>query len=1299
MTEKKRVFVVEISPVVADDGSTQKFLFSTKAFGTLSTDTPPNTRVRNCLRNPGTFTRNLFANARVTGVITPDYGNIILANRVPEKGGPGELDDWVDYGLAGSVVNVYWGVPGDAYPSAWTFVYTAFCHSFVADATEVVLRLRDQLQLLDQPLVAESFAGTGGLEGTGGVSKPKQWVSGDPGFIEPILLDVNKQIYFVQSTGTYLGSPTALTDTSDSAWGLFEGGSRLTHDGLTPYASLDQLQTVEPPSGKFRYYLGPSNPLLSSWYDGPVYFRLGTPPVTDLRVFPVGVPSSTDMIAWGGAYGSFTVPNLAIKAGVSREDVDTDHAIGVTSRLVNDSTSYLEVMADSALSEQGWFGFNRLGVFHSGHLLDPADNEFYYGISSGAGIPAPASNPTTSLHTFDADKVLNLRREPVAGMEVPIWNVTLNAGDTWPSALVTGVSPQMKDYLTRTPKWLTTSGVSSSTLLANPGAAKDIVEIHSRVLQNSFSCRLWLERYFVLYGGRRHFFTFTVPMSDALLALDMHDVVTLRGSRYGLSAGKKFRIISLTLDCSTPVPHITYGLWGGTAGQYTGAIGGGTGGGGGGGGGGSGVDIGTTLPSRQLGDFTGSMIGTVSVSDVNPPPYADPNCSLYYNNMKAFIEFNGTAGATSFADSGPQGLTLTGTATYAALDTTIKKFGSASLKILNLTSDGASIANTSALGNTAGQPISIQCWFYVDVWPASAVAQLFDLYNSAGSTGAWVGFRGTSGNLRLTWNFGAGGSPTGSIVISMNAWHHMALEDPGDGSVTLYLDGAIDSTFVASTFSRATSNKLCIGGYHAYGAATSASGEEFYVDAFEYVSGHQVYLSTFTPPTSPTYALQCIANGASELSQVGVMGDFTGQMVAVASFDPNFSSLVLLLHLDGTNGAATTVDSSTNPKTVTVLGSATLSTSQVKFGATSLTASATGSVQNGLQITDSTEFDFGSQDFTFGFWFYAATLPNTMNLISMPVTGGTITLFVNTTGQLRLQWTDSLGSFDDTTASTYITSTWSYIELVRRGNSVELWIDRFMVLKEARGGAFTINCSGNWYIGCASAANTTNLNGYIDEFALYVGVAVPTVTHLPGSATDPNWANTTLFMTGGSFADSSSFNKTITTSGSPSANVTAAADVLDDAVYKGAASAYFKAAMGTDGNLTGDFTIEMFLINGSQCAFCSVAGVYLYNDSFQGYGGSSVGSTTNLNSFDRVHVAITRSGTTIRSFVNGKLKNTQTSGATVDLQDIRFGYYIPNTNLYWTGAWDDIKITNGVARYTSDFLLGAVPTEPSFPLI
>lgn len=890
MTEKKRVFVVEISPVVADDGSTQKFLFSTKAFGTRSTDTPPNTRVRNCLLNPGTFKRNLFANARVTGVITPDYGNIILANKVPVDGGPGELDDWVDYGLSGCMVNVYWGVPGDAYPSAWTFVYTAFCHSFVADATEVVLRLRDQLQMLDQPLVTESFSGTGGLEGTGGVSKPKQWVAGDPGFIEPILLDVNKQIYYVQSTGTYLASPTSLTDTSNTAWGLFEGGSRLTHDGTTPYDSLAQLQSVEPPSGKFRYYFGSANPLLSGWYDGPVYFRLGTPPTTDLRVFPIGVPTSTDMTAWGGAYGSFTIPNLAIRAGVSRDQVDTTDAIPVSSRLVNDSATYLDVLADSALSVQGWFGFNRLGIFRSGYLLDPTDNEFYYGLSSGAGISPPAANPTSSLHTFDADRVTDLRREPVSGMEAPVWNVTLNAGDTWPSALVTGVTPQMKDYLTRTPKWLTTSGVSSSTLLANPGAAKDIVELHSRVLQNSFSCRLWLERYFVLYGGRRHFFTFSVPMTDELLALDMHDVVTLQGSRYGLSAGKKFRIISLTLDCSLKVPRISFGLWGGTAGQYTGAIGGGTGdGGGGGGGGGGGVDIGTTLPSRQLGNFTGSMWGTVGVADVNPNPYVDNNCSLYYNNMKVYLEFDGTNGATSFADSSSQALTLTGTATYAALDTSKQAFGSASLKILNTSSDGASIANTSALGNIGTAPVSFELWFYIDTWPANVSMQLFDLYSSGASVGAWVGVKGTSSTLHLTWNFGAGGSPTGSILISMGVWHHLAVIADGAGAIQIYLDGVLDTSIGVGNFQRASSNKLCIGGYHAYGAATSASGEVYYIDQFEYVVGYATRTGTFPPPVYPTYAVQCIANGAAVESQVGQMGDFTGVMTGLVVTPPGLT--------------------------------------------------------------------------------------------------------------------------------------------------------------------------------------------------------------------------------------------------------------------------------------------------------------------------------------------------------------------------------------------------------------------------
>jgi hypothetical protein len=116
MSERKRVFVLEFSPVVASDGSTQTFLFSTQGFSTGAADTPSNTKVKPFLANPGSLKRDLFSDARVTGAIKPNYGNVVLRNPVQTKGGSGELDAWVDYGLAGTRIKCYWGVPGDTYP-------------------------------------------------------------------------------------------------------------------------------------------------------------------------------------------------------------------------------------------------------------------------------------------------------------------------------------------------------------------------------------------------------------------------------------------------------------------------------------------------------------------------------------------------------------------------------------------------------------------------------------------------------------------------------------------------------------------------------------------------------------------------------------------------------------------------------------------------------------------------------------------------------------------------------------------------------------------------------------------------------------------------------------------------------------------------------------------------------------------------------------------------------------------------------------------------------------------------------
>ena len=86
--------------------------------------------------------------------------------------------------------------------------------------------------------------------------------------------------------------------------------------------------------------------------------------------------------------------------------------------------------------------------------------------------------------------------------------------------------------------------------------------------------------------------------------------------------------------------------------------------------------------------------------------------------------------------------------------------------------------------------------------------------------------------------------------------------------------------------------------------------------------------------------------------------------------DPNFTSVVLLCHFDGTNGQATTTDSSPSAHSVLIQGTqSSLSTAQKKFGTASLITNAGGlgyaSTSSGL-----TDFQFGSGQFTVEAWVY-----------------------------------------------------------------------------------------------------------------------------------------------------------------------------------------------------------------------------------------------------------------------------------------------------------------------------------------
>lgn len=494
-------YVATTSARVTKSTATQ--YVATSGWTTTPADRPSQTHIPARLKSAGTFQRELFSGRRVAGRSTASFGELVIAND------DGAYDAWLGYGVAGGTVTVRWGEESDAYPSGYSTVYVGRVQSLVADFTSLRVRLRDSLELLDRPVVTQSFAGTGGLEGSTAVAgKLKQWVSSDPGYIEPILIDAATQLYFVQSTGS--GGVGA-------SFKLYVGGVEITRGADYPDAAT--CISTAPAAGQCRFWFGPGG-------DGSVYVRLDAAPAFDVRVYALGYNAAS---AW-----SFT--GLAAVAGIT----GGTGSLAIGAQIVDDgSTTYADVMADACTAQFGYFGMTRLGVFTCGVFSTP---------------------DVTAMASFGIHNAWNWERQPIQDMDVPVWSVSVSAGTTWPSNVQASATDTLKDYMSRTPVWCSFAGNQSSTLTDNPGADAVSIELRGRHFQNSTQQATFLADYFARFGSRRDFFQCTVQMTDAMLDLELHDTVEIKLPRFSLSAGRNMRIVTQRIDCDRR--EITFGLWG-----------------------------------------------------------------------------------------------------------------------------------------------------------------------------------------------------------------------------------------------------------------------------------------------------------------------------------------------------------------------------------------------------------------------------------------------------------------------------------------------------------------------------------------------------------------------------------------------------------------------------------------------------------------------------------------------------------------------------------------------------------------
>lgn len=209
--------------------------------------------------------------------------------------------------------------------------------------------------------------------------------------------------------------------------------------------------------------------------------------------------------------------------------------------------------------------------------------------------------------------------------------------------------------------------------------------------------------------------------------------------------------------------------------------------------------------------------------------------------------------------------------------------------------------------------------------------------------------------------------------------------------------------------------------------------------------------------------------------------------------DPNFASVVALLHMDGANGSSAFTDNSPLALTWTRANQAQISTAQSKFGGAS---GLFDGVDDRVRPTANAGFNL-TGDFTIEGWsYYDSTASNSSRRIIDLLGANTCYIYrVNTT-------TLAVNVAGSTESGSAASDTWVYFALARSGTAVRFFINGAQV-------GSTITSSATLGSSVTAPALGDDLNsrtwkGWIDELRITKGVARYTSNFTPPSAAFPN---------------------------------------------------------------------------------------------------------------------------------------------------------------------------------------------------
>ena len=200
---------------------------------------------------------------------------------------------------------------------------------------------------------------------------------------------------------------------------------------------------------------------------------------------------------------------------------------------------------------------------------------------------------------------------------------------------------------------------------------------------------------------------------------------------------------------------------------------------------------------------------------------------------------------------------------------------------------------------------------------------------------------------------------------------------------------------------------------------------------------------------------------------------------------PGASETVLMFDFEGSNNDTSTTDRSSTGHTATFNGHAKISTTQKKYGDSSLYLDGNGDY---LSLADHADWTFGTGDFTWEFWvrFNNVTSSGYYILAANADSAGFFLFRWDGGGGGSGNWSYGFTAGGNNWADTLSADTWYHVAVVRSSGDIKVFRDG---VEKGSAWTHTTSLDANGGINIGKSHSTEFMAGYLDDFRLTKGVA------------------------------------------------------------------------------------------------------------------------------------------------------------------------------------------------------------------